>query len=376
MRFLAFYVILGAVLVTIFFKGALLMGRYGITATGRRCDENATGNISHEYIFTTTVYGIVSVLRLIEYAVLGKQFHYFLFTQKHELSFTNSFKQYRWHLLLFSILSLPYLLLALIVPALGIYQEIEHSKRCCKDYDQGFYVFTAYCAVNVLRYLLAYIVRLIMMLTTLALRNYWLLEITRPPTASNQYEHLVSTDSDSPDSNGSDLQDWRIVSVDFQKRFGDYTSIGEQVSIINELFQTWFIIPWVTYFIVSSQKTQNILGPWNTGVDCDSGIPQMYYMFYNINQFITLVIPYLCAKKINAYHQEYCKEIRMGQMKKFKDDPCRLSYARQLLIRKEEEYDFMPRIPGTSVTISIGNSLYIVFLLVGLFLSVSESLLS
>ena len=60
------------------------------------------------------------------------------------------------------------------------------------------------------------------------------------------------------------------------------------------------------------------------------------------------------------------------------NDPHRarcLSFARQLMVDRNDSYDFEPRLVGTSVTISIGNPLFVILLLVGLFLSVSESLL-
>lgn len=67
--------------------------------------------------------------------------------------------------------------------------------------------------------------------------------------------------------------------------------------------------------------------------------------------------------------------MKNDQLERFKDNPSRLSFARQLLIEKEERYDFLPRILGTSITISIGSPLYVIILLAGLFLSVVESLL-
>ena len=112
-----------------------------------------------------------------------------------------------------------------------------------------------------------------------------------------------------------------------------------------------------------------------TGDAPPSNIPRIYYLLYNLNQFVTLLIPYLCAKKINTYHHKYYKTMRMQQLMKFKDKPSCLSFANQLLVEKEERYDFLPRILGTSITISIGSPLYVVILLAGIFLSVAESLL-
>ena len=52
-----------------------------------------------------------------------------------------------------------------------------------------------------------------------------------------------------------------------------------------------------------------------------------------------------------------------------------LSFARQLMIDRNDRYDFEPRLVGTSITVSIGNPLFVILLLVGLLLSISESLL-
>ena len=59
------------------------------------------------------------------------------------------------------------------------------------------------------------------------------------------------------------LYDWKKVSTDFKEFFEKYHKIGKQVQVYQKLFQTWFIIPWVIYFINSSLKTYNVLRPWN-----------------------------------------------------------------------------------------------------------------
>lgn len=169
------------------------------------------------------------------------------------------------------------------------------------------------------------------------------------------------------------LTDWINVSEYFKECYIKYRKTGKAAIEINELFQTWFIVPWVIYFIACSLKTYNILHPWMN--NSDSSVPQIYYLLYNVNQFVTLSIPYLCAKMINTYHRKHYKKMRKQQLEKFKDDPRRLSFSRQLLIKKEERYDFLPRIVGTSITINIGSPLYVFILFAGLFFSVIISLL-
>ena len=174
------------------------------------------------------------------------------------------------------------------------------------------------------------------------------------------------------------LEDWKEVSTDFKERVENYNKTGKEVQIYQELFQSWFIVPWVIYFINTSLKTYHVLRPWNADGDGDtppSNIPSIYYLLFNIIQFITLIVPFLCAKKINTYHQKYFKLRRVEQLKQYKDDPSRLSFARQLMVDENDRYDFEPRIWGTSITVSVGNPLFVVLLLVGLFLSVSESIL-
>lgn len=363
------------------FKGALLMGRYGITAAGSGCEQNATDNnasdVSHGYIFTTIIYGIISVLRFVEYVVLGKQFHFFLFKQE-DITFSHTVIDFGGYLTVFSILSLPYFVLGFTIPALGIYQEIEYSNRlkCYRAYRE---VYITYCIVNVFRYLLAYSVRFIMIFATLVLRKHWtqLRNQKSPEDLGNHtgYDSLVSEGELTMNRQEKVLQDWREVSSDFREHFREYAHIGKKIKVINELFQTWFIIPWAIYFIASSLKTYDILRPWDSDIDNipPSNIPRFYYLLFSIDQLIALFIPYLCAQKINSYHQNYYREMTNRQLSM--DDPSHLSFARQLLIEREVGYDFIPRIVGTSITISIGNPLYIIFLLVGLFLSVTESLL-
>lgn len=82
-----YFALFGAVLIVFILKFALLMGRYGITAAGTMCEQNGsqtinvTFKVSHEYIFTVIMYGIVSVLRLVEYCILAQKFYNFLFCQ-------------------------------------------------------------------------------------------------------------------------------------------------------------------------------------------------------------------------------------------------------------------------------------------------------
>jgi heme/copper-type cytochrome/quinol oxidase subunit 2 len=360
-----FWALLVTVLFIFFLKGVLLMTRYGITANGRRCEQNATNSsnvtnvTNHEFILTTLVYGILSVLRFVEYCLLGKQFYSFLFVQNEvgcEHNVLLHFKKNSKVLLCMLLCMIPSFLLGLAIPAVGIYQEIEHTENLC--YRHYYEVYIAYCVVNVFRYFSACCVRLMMISTTLVLTKHW-----------GTDDHTSAGVTYVPPTREEEvLQDWKSVSTRFRKEYNAYTSIGSKARLMNDLYQTWFILPWVIYLIVCSLKSYSILRPWIANNDEDKTIPQIYHLLYIINQFITLLIPYLCATVINTYHHKYYKT-RKNQL-----DMNKSSFARLLLIDKEERYDFTPRILGTSITINIGSSFYVIILLAGLFLSVVKSL--
>ncbi len=395
--------VFGAVWVVFILRGLLLTARYGITGWNK-CDfinsTNSEADIRHDFIFTTVVYAILSVLRLLEFILLGKQFYYFFFEQDdtHSSVFLIRIKSKRFCYLTGTLLILaPYILLMFAIPGLGIFGEIEYSERSleCSQYYRE--IFIIYCALDFLRYLLAYNVRALMIYTTLYLSKTWFPDDSPPVHTSLaltkvvEQTHTVSEltveyvgQSQTVELScltdfQTHLSDWNLVSKDWKLYDKNYTDIGKQVHAIQELFQSWFIVPWVIYIVATSLKTYNVLRPWRADSDGDTpiaDIPQIYYLLYNLNQFITLLIPYLCARKMNTYHQKFFNLSRNKQLKKCWGNPSRLTIAQQLEVEWEEDFDFLPRIPGTNIQISLGNPLYVILLLAGIFFSICESLLS
>ena len=459
-RKIIFFSALAVVLLVFTLKLLFVITRYGITAASIHCEqsiikENININltkITHEYIFTVIMYGIVNILQIVEYMLLGKQLYYFLFQQKMEnpcIFFKKRLLTKRFcRLLLFFIVLLPYFLLGFAIPALGLYQEfqIEHTEQLGKCYRHyhAYKIFIIYCAINFLHYVLAFAVRVWMIYTVLFIDKLWF-PVNRQSecTSTGLYNSLGKTEgqrctisseheiflqdlievstSSSAESSGSAtvtisspninnvipsheaqnhavsnpghelfstsfLQDWKKVSTDFKQIYEKYHKIGEKVQVYQELFQTWFIVPWIIYLINSSLKIDNVLRPWNVDGDGDtppSNIPSIYYLLYTINQLITLIVPLLCAKEINTYHHKYFKHMRTEQIKRYMNhsdepDPSKarcLSFARQLMVDRNDGYDFEPRLVGTSITVSIGNPLFVILPVVVFVLSVSKSLL-
>ena len=147
-KLIAFCGIFGAVLVVFLLKGVLLIARYGTTASCSPNRGNYTAAVKTEvrdgYVFTVIIYSILSILRILEYYLLGKQFYSFLFKQD-TVKLNNFFKKPAkdfWYLL---SLSLPYLLLGCSVPAIGVYQELA-STLCFINF-MWLTVLSTFCTI-------------------------------------------------------------------------------------------------------------------------------------------------------------------------------------------------------------------------------------
>ena len=148
----------------------------------------------------------------------------------------------------------------------------------------------AYSVVNFLHYILAYLVCIAMIHTVLFLKETWF------PPHPRQIEDRRVELPDLREVNASadsetlqkELYNWRIVSEDYKTRAQEYTEIGQRAEIIQDMFQTWFIVPWMIYIVASYLSVKDILYPWDDGGGARTS--QIYYMFYQINQIVTLVI--------------------------------------------------------------------------------------
>ncbi len=275
---------------------------------------------------------------------------------------------------------------SLSVPGLGIALEIRHGKGVdCHTYP--YYIYTLYWILDTIRYLYDIGVRLSMLLATIAIGRFW----TEPKRNENAEDadkrNENAEDPDKRNENAEDpdkepetysdyLQDRRIVNWDHKERSQDYSQRGSKVETISEIFQTWFILPWIMFFIGSSLDTDHILQSWMDGPSGDGkyDFSEISYMVYNFNQLFLLLLPFLCSKKINTHHSKYIYRSRKKQLDVHKS-ASRMALASIQKIEKDDHFDFVPRIWGTSIKIRVDDPLYIIFLLVSIFFTVIEALI-
>ena len=323
------------------------------------------------YTFTVVMYALINVLRIVEYAVLGTATWKFLILDKKLVELylcilkQNKGKVARFTLGWFVLLC-PNLLLGIAVPTFGILQELEYDDKMAPCYDHIGPVYIAYSAVNYLRYFCAFSVRIAFIITTAIIREIWEKQVTKLRST------LPNVAVENASKNKNFFSDWKTTANRLKHWVNGYDETGDKVKEILKIFQTWFIIPWVTFFIALSLDVNYTLQPWND----NSNTARTYYLLYSINQLITLFVPFLCATFINKYHCNFYKCMKKDLLHGYDSASQQAFACVQFNIEKEEEYDFTPRILFTDIEIRVDGPLYALFLLLGLFFAVCKPLLS
>ena len=322
-------------------RGALLV--YIYSHPSRTCNNTKHDSSKYEVdrasYLAVTVYATLSLLRCIEYIpIFFGLWHYLLNSQ------SRYFKQLcKYCFIWFSLLT-PILALCMAISAVGIALEVY-----CGDINSSTHAFIAYCCVNFIRYAWSFSVLFGMVFATLKVKNIW--------------KYASESISESSASNHT--------AVSLHARLTDeYTRAGEEVKGITTIFETWFLFPWIAFFLASSLHAKNILSPWNDPKKEVKTLPLVYFTLYNINQVIFLIIAYVCAKKMNHSHRQFVERIQKQQLNPNRGEEY-LAEQRMMLIQVEEIYDFVPRVWGLGFKAKMNSFIYVILLLMGLFFTIS-----
>ena len=87
-----------------------------------------------------------------------------------------------------------------------------------------------------------------------------------------------------------------------------------------------------------------------------------------------LIIPYLCAKKMNHDHHKCILEIKKKQLNPEKGEEF-LAEQRKLLIQVDENYDVEPHLWGLGFKVKMDSFIYTLFLIMGLVFTILTPLL-
>ena len=157
----------------------------------------------------------------------------------------------------------------------------------------------------------------------------------------------------------------------FTSLITNYTSTGHLVSSLNAIFQGWFVIQWVTYFIditVSCALLFSTIIQKNLQYD-----PTILDILAQLLYFISaLAIPYTCGVVINNHHKDYRKYLVEKQKMCLSESQDFRVYIMQTasLIPLNSEYLFIPSLCGLSIPLnSTGHGITILLTLLAFVLS-------
>ena len=97
---------------------------------------------------------------------------------------------------------------------------------------------------------------------------------------------------------------------------------------------------------------------------------QVYEGLYIVFDGLALIITHVCALKMNSYLRQYIRKVQEKQLKAVKDQPLQYSITHSLFLIKSESFaksNFMPRIPGTGLSISLNSPGFMLSIIISVF---------
>ena len=203
--------------------------------------------------------------------------------------------------------------------------------------------------------------RIFMIYVTLLIRSAWLDQTEPKLQAETSGNCLIAyakillrpkwMDTEMEEPNNENRKD---IKETFQSLISSYYTTGHYVTPLQNIFQQWFVMQWLVYFIKIIEDFAVVLHSLVSESYKDTG-PKHELIFVFTHLFFDLIlflIPYYCASLINQYHGEYCERLQRVQNRVIsKTDDSWMLQSTQL-IPQNPEYVFVPSFCGLSIPLS------------------------
>ncbi len=98
----------------------------------------------------------------------------------------------------------------------------------------------------------------------------------------------------------------------------NYNATGQFVAPLHGIFQQWFVIQWVVYFIKIIEDFTVIINSFLNEDDRNTAEHDEHELLFVITHLVydlltLFLIPYYCASLMNLYHDEYHKRLKIAQ---------------------------------------------------------------
>ena len=176
----------------------------------------------------------------------------------------------------------------------------------------------------VIRLSMGYVTRLVMVAWYNGQNT--LTSITKPPTSIDGEESQETT------------------CTKFSKMVKDYKNTGKVVAALQDIFQEWFVMSWVVYFIGVTGNTTLVLKALFKGLFATASHRSWFYFAHLVNDFAAFLIPYICGGLMNYYHAKYREKLEEVQEDLLSESEILSECIQQKanLIPENPNYKFIP----------------------------------
>ena len=231
--------------------------------------------------------------------------------------------------------------------------------ECCKEQPLVFILF--YESVHLINHTLSPLIVAGMVVTVLEVKAIWF--------------HIDMDDKLEPDrvddtGNSTLTHKEKTTVKEHYKCVTEYKQRIAKIKPLFRVFQTWFVFQWFHYFFQTVTDFTQTIHQWITGTHH----PMLVIAYRGIHTAFDILafgIPHVCGLKLNDYHQQYLRDVKRKQLK---DTESILQYAKaySLTIEKDNDGDFVPRIPGTGIKIPLHSPGYTLGILLTIFALISS----
>ena len=200
------------------------------------------------------------------------------------------------------------------------------------------------------------VIRMTMIVTTMVIKSAW---------------HSASQIISSPEN-----QEMKCSIANFDDLVQNYENTGNFVCLLQRIFQRWFVLQWIIYFIAITEQCLLIFNtlfvPEYQETNQEREKQLILLLSYLIFYISALAIPNFCGISINSYHEEY-REVLLKKQREFlsqsNDQSVRIMQIADL-IPVNRKYQFVPSFLGLSIPLNItGHTLTIILTLLAFVLS-------
>ena len=222
------------------------------------------------------------------------------------------------------------------------------------------------------------IIRIVMIVTTLQVRAVWKrgceeldCGVCNPP--GDPQDHVTNNATSQVNRICNHVRNTtapqiHVAEHQFRKLVEKYVTAGESVSSQQIVFEQWFVLQWIIYFL-------------EVVVDCyfvyDLIVSKVYdeklcvHIILLVYHFLMFAVPHVCGLKMNYHHGQYREKLLARQkmiLSMHPNENVRIMYT-ATLIPENPKYHFIPSIFGISIPLMSTQMLTILLALLAFMLS-------